>query len=73
MNEYNVIQKCELFDAGTDLSIQKYDIKQVCKIIKQAKQEVYLSIIKDKFNGSVRDFLIWYGGDFKDIDIDLEG
>ena len=46
---------------------------QYGEIRKQAKKEVYLTIIKDKFNGSVRDFLIWYGGNFKDIDIDLEG
>jgi hypothetical protein len=35
----------------------------------EAKKELFLDIIKRKFDGKVRDFLIWYGGKFKDIEI----
>ena len=38
--------------------------------IRLTKQQMFLDIIKRKFNGSVRDFLIWYGGPFKDVNID---
>jgi len=40
-NNYETIQECELFSVGTDLSKQKYGIKQVFKIIQQAKREVF--------------------------------
>ncbi|MDD4111366.1 MAG: hypothetical protein PHS54_07525, partial [Clostridia bacterium] len=36
----------------------------------QGKKELFLDIIKRKFKGSVRDFLIWFGGPFKDINIE---
>lgn len=39
------------------------------KIEKNIRKDIFLDLIKRKFSGSVRDFLIWYGGDFKDIDI----
>ncbi|MDD4111367.1 MAG: hypothetical protein PHS54_07530, partial [Clostridia bacterium] len=36
----------------------------------QGKKELFLDIIKRKFKGSVRDFLIWFGGPFKEINIE---
>ena len=42
-------------------------------IREQANQEVYLWILKHKFNGDIKKMLIWlYGEDFKDVDIDFE-
>ena len=39
---------------------------------RQGKKELFLDIIKRKFNVSVRDFLIWFGGPFKEINIEAQ-
>jgi hypothetical protein len=36
---------------------------------REGRKEIFLDIIKRKFKGSVRDFLIWYGGEFKEEEL----
>ena len=74
-NNYETIQECELFSAGTDLSKQKYDIKQVFKIIQQAKKEVFDDWIRRLSSASQEDAIFPLAGqDFRNKVIEfIEG
>ena len=69
MDAQNNLDK--LFPKGDKRRGQALLIFATAKIegIEEGKKELYLEIVKKKFKGSVRDFLIWYGGKFKDVKI----
>ena len=60
---FETIQECQLFNGGTNLSEQKYDIDKVFKIIEQAKKEVFDDLEKLKFKKGQSDKWIFHHND----------